>query len=70
MTESTRLSTTEAANYLGFSVNTLRCARVSGMLASVAAPKYRKIGRRVFYEVSTLDQWLKQFGEQANTAQD
>jgi len=43
---------------------------VSGMLASVAAPKYRKIGRRVFYEVSTLDQWLKQFGEQANTAQD
>jgi len=70
MSENTRLSTTDAASYLGFSANTLRCSRVTGMLASVSAPRYKKMGRRVFYEMDTLDEWLEQVGEQSNTAHD
>lgn len=64
-----RLNTEEAARYLGFAPNTMRWSRSVGKLAGVDHPKYRKIGRRVFYEMTALNEWLEQFQEQTNTAQ-
>lgn len=61
-------STPAAAKYLGYeSPDTLRNARHIGKLAGVTAPRYRKIGNRVFYERAALDEWLKQFPERTCT---
>ncbi len=60
--------TSSAAHYLGYtSPDTLRNARHTGKLAGVTAPRYRKIGSRVFYERAALDEWLAQFAEQTCT---
>ena len=60
--------TAAAAEYLGYeSPDTLRNARHIGKLAGVTAPRYRKIGNRVFYERAALDEWLSQFQEQTCT---
>ncbi len=67
-----RLSTAEAARYLGYSQYTLRRARVDGLLAGVQAPAYHKQASRnarVFYERAELDRWLAQGREQHCTAQ-
>ncbi len=49
-----RLSTKEAAAYLGVSARTLEKARVSG-----GGPPYHKIFARVIYDTDDLDCWLK-----------
>ncbi|MFV8819685.1 helix-turn-helix domain-containing protein [Haliea sp. E17] len=60
--------TKTAAPYIGVQPDTLRNARHTGKLAGVTAPRYRKIGSRVFYERAALDEWLAQFKEQTCTA--
>lgn len=67
---SEQLDTNEAAPYLRVKPDTLRNARHIGKLAGVTAPKYRKIGSRVFYERAALDEWLAQFHEQTCTTGD
>jgi len=62
------LDTHESANHIGLASNTVRISRVSGTLCGVAAPPYRKLGRKVIYDRVILDQWLDQFSNQPNTA--
>lgn len=63
------MSSKEAAEYLGFADVTLRNSRYTGMLAGVAAPAFRKLGRKsVRYERTTVAAWLAQFGERASTS--
>jgi predicted DNA-binding transcriptional regulator AlpA len=61
-------NTHECADKLGFASSTIRMSRVTGLLAGVPAPTYRKIGRKVAYDHAILDQWLDQFANQPNTA--
>ena len=69
LNQSAFLSSKEAAEYLGFADVTLRNARYTGMLAGVAAPAFRKLGRKtVRYERATLVAWLAQFGERTSTS--
>ena len=69
LNQSAFLSSKEAAEYLGFADVTLRNSRYTGMLAGVAAPTFRKLGRKtVRYERATLAAWLAQFGERASTS--
>ncbi len=58
----------QAAPYLRVQPDTLRNSRHTGKLAGVTAPRYRKIGNRVFYERAALDEWLSQFEEQTCTS--
>ena len=48
------LTTEEAGRYLRLSPRTLERYRVTG-----EGPRYLKIGRRVLYRKSDLDEWLK-----------
>ncbi len=64
-----RLSSIQAAAYLGCAPYTIRRSRQTGKLAGVAAPKYRKQGKTVVYEKVWLDEWKTQFEPQYNTAQ-
>jgi hypothetical protein len=57
-----------AASYLGFGSSTMRVSRVTGTLAGVPAPTYRKIGRKVIYDRMILDEWIDQFANQQKTA--
>ena len=61
------LDTHEAAMLLGYKSTTLRLSRVTGILGGVAAPAYRKLGRKVVYDRATLNEWLSQFQMQSNT---
>ena len=63
------LANKEAATYLGCAPNSLKLSRSTGLLFSVPAPAFVKMGKTVRYKVSTLDTWLDQFPEQQNTAQ-
>ncbi len=63
-----RLNNNQAAAFLGLSTATLKHSRVSGTLAGVAAPTYRKLGRKVVYDRAVLEEWLDQFEQQSNTA--
>jgi hypothetical protein len=56
-----------AAFRLGFGSSTMRVSRVTGTLAGVPAPTYRKIGRKVVYDRIVLDKWMEQFANQQNT---
>lgn len=49
----TALRVTQAAHYLGLSVNTLNKWRVQGR-----GPNFVKLGRAVCYKQSELDAWL------------
>jgi predicted DNA-binding transcriptional regulator AlpA len=51
--EHQRLSGPEAAHYLGISASTLSKLRVFG-----GGPKFYKLGRRVVYDSSDLDDWF------------
>ena len=57
-----------AAAFLKVAPSTLKLSRHTGILSGVKAPAYIKRGRSVFYRESTLEEWLSQFEEQANTA--
>ena len=64
-----RLSSREAADYLGFAEPTLRNSRLSGTLAGVPAPAFIKIGAKtVRYRRGALDAWLAQFAERTASA--
>ena len=63
-----RLDTHEGAFHISLASNTLRASRTSGVLCGVPAPVYRKIGRKVVYDLAVLDEWLTQFSNQPNTA--
>ncbi len=60
-------SSTETAYYLRYSENTLRKSRGTGQLGGRKAPPYIKIGGRIFYEVTDLDNWINSFCSQENT---
>ena len=47
------LTTDEAARHVRLSPRTLERYRVTG-----EGPEYLKVGRRVFYRLSALDEWL------------
>lgn len=49
-----RMSTREAAAYVGLSPRTLEKLRISG-----GGPEYLKPNRRVIYETQSLDRWLR-----------
>jgi hypothetical protein len=53
-TESRRLKTDAAADYLGLSASLLEKDRVSGRLAI----PYLKLGKAVVYDTAALDQWM------------
>lgn len=63
------LSSESAANYLGYSIATLRNSRHTGTLAGVEAPTYKKLGKSIRYDKNVLDAWLAQFDDLANTKQ-
>ncbi len=63
-----RLDTNQAAEFIGFKPSTLKISRVTGMLAGVNSPEYRKLGRKVVYDRTVLVEWMNQFKNQANTA--
>ena len=63
-----RLDTHAAGKIIGFASSTLRMSRVTGILAGVPAPAYRKVVRKVVYDRVVLDEWLNQFENQNNTA--
>ena len=67
---STLLDNKQAASYLGFSPSTLNNSRYNGLLGGVKAPRYRKVGTSIRYELSTLKSWLSQFKEQTSTSED
>ena len=64
-----RLSTKEAAEFIGCSPTTLIISRVQGRetLFGKPAPAYRKIGRKVVYDLVVLEEWLEQFEPQNKT---
>ena len=59
----------EAAAYVGFKPRTLNNSRYTGVLGGVPAPKYKKLGKAVRYTKQSLDLWLGQFQDQANTSE-
>jgi predicted DNA-binding transcriptional regulator AlpA len=63
----TLLSSNNAANFLGYSGNTLRNSRYTGTLASVNAPPHIKLGKSVRYSIEDLNDWLTQFNRLTNT---
>jgi hypothetical protein len=52
------LTTKKASKYLGIPEATLRSSRTTGLLYGQETPKYKKIGRMVFYPMVELDKWL------------
>jgi hypothetical protein len=63
-----RFDTHQAADFIGFKPSTLKLSRVTGILAGVNSPTYRKMGRKVVYDRVVLEVWLSQFENQPNTA--
>ncbi len=63
------LRSSQAAEYLKYADNTMRKSRVTGILGGRSAPKYRKIGGRIFYQKGELDAWLELSSLQQNTSQ-
>jgi len=63
-----RLDTNHSATFIGCAPTSLKLSRVTGTLGGVAAPMYRKIGRKVVYDLTVLVEWLEQFENQPNTA--
>jgi len=62
-----RLDTRKAAAFLGVQPSSLKYSRHTGQLCGVTTPAYRKLGRRVIYDLDVLQQWLDQFELQTNT---
>lgn len=54
--ESSRVDTKGAAKILGLSAGTLEVWRCHGR-----GPRYKKIGRRVFYDIKDLDMFANAF---------
>jgi len=63
-----RLNNSEAAIFIGCSPSTMKISRVTGRLLGKPAPTYRKLGKKVVYDLTVLHEWLEQFTNQKNTA--
>ena len=64
------LSTEDAANYLSVASNSLRRSRWSGILCSLGAPSFIKLGpKAVRYDKDVLDDWLADCSTYSSTAQ-
>lgn len=54
----------EAALYLGFTSDSLKASRTTGILAGVPSPTYTKIGTKsVRYRPEDLDAWVEQYAK-------
>jgi hypothetical protein len=55
-----RMTTAEAANYIGLSAYILRIARsrITKQRTAIKSPPFIKIGGRYFYDRHDLDAWL------------
>lgn len=62
-------STKQAANYLSISEISLRASRSSGLLGSQKAPTFRKVGSKVIYLKTDLDNWIQSLPVFINTSQ-
>ena len=49
-----RLDNKAAAAYIGIAPSSLKHSRHTGLLCGVPTPAYRKLGRRVVYDLATL----------------
>jgi len=58
-----KMSTPEAADYVGLGKSTLDKLRVTG-----GGPRFASLGRRVLYDRSDLDEWVES-RKRNNTAQ-
>lgn len=64
------LSEKHAANYLGISRSLLSHGRACGVLPSgISTPPFRRIGRRILYDIKDLDAWLDSFPTQHTLAE-
>jgi hypothetical protein len=68
-TDQPTLDTHQAAAYLGVAYVTMRNSRTTGLLCGVRTPPFRKIGRRVVYLRTDLEQWLNDLPAFNNTAE-
>lgn len=59
----------EAARILGCAPATLKKSRVTGRLFGVAAPRFKKKGKKVTYTDSVISEFNSQFELHANTAE-
>ena len=55
------ITTAQAAEFLGYSPQTLKVSRCTGILAGVDSPKYIKMGKRIRYQIPALEDWVNQF---------
>lgn len=55
------MNSKEAAEFLGYSDQTIRISRSTGSLAGVDAPPFIKQGRKVIYDKEDLIVWQSQF---------
>jgi predicted DNA-binding transcriptional regulator AlpA len=52
----------QAATYTGMSVSFLQKSRSTGQTGSrTPGPRFKKIGKRVIYDLADLDAWLNSF---------
>ena len=63
------LSSEEAAGILPVAANTLRNSRSTGILCGRKSPPFMKIGNRVYYLRSDLEEWLGGFIKYNNTSE-
>lgn len=54
-----RLSNEEGADFLGVAAVTLKHSRATGRLGKQPAPPFVRVGRRVFYRRSMLNEYIK-----------
>lgn len=52
------LTSKQAAAYLSISENSLRYSRITGLLSGLPTPRFKKIGAKVIYLKSDLDEWI------------
>lgn len=59
MSQSNLMTSKEAAEYLGYSHQTMDLSRHRGTLAGTKAPEHIKIGRTIRYKREDLDNWVE-----------
>ncbi len=60
--EDVKMSTSQAATYLGYGETTLHQSRYTKLLAGVTPPRHMKVrAGKVYYLKEELDMWLSQF---------
>ena len=65
------LTTREAAEYIGFSIHTIKKARIEGSLCGEPPPKFVRIGKKTIrYLITDLDDWLTKRERYENIAQE